>query len=188
MRKPSCISLAGRRMTHCPAISVGLVREGVEFALLNSPKPIRRERSWKGLRSCWIQQMRAFSLRSALVRLWMLASNDQRLNGWEQNENEKTLAPHRDNFLDQLQQDEVPIGLDAIQAHPLALIRALDDYLASTRPLDSQSASTSRSAYVIEEGGKGYWLVPVLLDARRHAAINRQPASEPVVRIKVKRI
>jgi hypothetical protein len=130
----------------------------------------------------------SFSLRSALVRLWMLASNDQRLNGWEQNENEKTLAPHRDNFLDQLQQDEVPIGLDAIQAHPLALIRALDDYLASTRPLDSQSASTSRSAYVIEEGGKGYWLVPVLLDARRHAAINRQPASEPVVRIKVKRI
>jgi hypothetical protein len=104
----------------------------------------------------------------------MLASDEQRLNGWEQNENEKTLAPHRDNFLDQLQ-DEVPIGLDAIQAHPLALIRALDDYLASTRPLDSQSASTNRSAYVIKEDGKGYWLVPVQLAARRHAAMNRQP-------------
>jgi hypothetical protein len=117
----------------------------------------------------------SFSHRRALVRLWMLASDEQRLNGWEQNENEKTLAPHRDNFLGQLQY-EVPIELDAIQAHPLALIRALDDYLAMTRLPDSQSASTSRSANVIKEDGKGYWLVPVLLDARRHAAMNRQPA------------
>lgn len=116
-----------------------------------------------------------FSYRHALVRLWMLASNDQRLNGWEQGANETTIPPHYDAFLNQLQ-DAEPIQRQAILAQPLALIRALDDYLASTTPLDSQSASTSRDAYVINEEGKGYWLVPVPLAARRQAAMNRQPA------------
>ncbi len=116
-----------------------------------------------------------FSYRRALVRLWMLASNDQALNGWEQDANETTIAPHCAVFLDQLQ-DEEPIRLQAIRAQPLALIRALDDYIASTRPLDSQSTSARTAAYVVEEGGNGYWLVPVPLAARRKAAMNRQPA------------
>lgn len=116
-----------------------------------------------------------FSYRRALVRLWVLASNDQLLNSWEQTSNEKTLAPHYANFLNQLQ-DGDPIKLQDICAQPLALIRALDDYLASTRPLDSQSTSRSTAAYVIEEDNKGYWLVPVQLAARRQAAMDRQPA------------
>lgn len=118
-----------------------------------------------------------FSYRRALVRLWMLASNDQLLNSWEQKANEKTISPHYVAFLNQLQEEE-PIKLQTICAQPLALIRALDDYIASTRPLDSQSTSTSTSTptYVIEEGGNGYWLVPVPLAARRQAAMNRQPA------------
>ena len=115
-----------------------------------------------------------FSYRRALVRLWMLASDDPRLNRWEQNANEKTIPPHRAAFLNQLEEEE-PIELQAILAQPLALIRALDDYLASTGPLDSQSTSTSGSSYVIEEEGNGYWLVPVPLAARRQPAMNRQP-------------
>lgn len=117
----------------------------------------------------------SFSHRRALVRLWMLASDDLRLNRWEQKANERTIRPHCAAFLDQLQ-DEEAITLQDIQAQPLALIRALDDYLASTGPVDSQSTSTSKSSYLIEEGGKGYWLVPVHLAARRKAAMNRQPA------------
>ena len=116
-----------------------------------------------------------FSYRRALVRLWLLASNDQLLNSWEQKASETTIPPHYAVFLDQLQEEE-PIKLQAIRAQPLALIRALDDYIASTSALDSQSTSTSTSAYVIEEDGNGYWLVPVTLAARRQAAMDRQPA------------
>lgn len=116
-----------------------------------------------------------FSYRRALVRLWLLASNDQLLNSWEQKASETTIPPHYAGFLDQLQEEE-PIKLQAIRAQPLALIRALDDYIASTSALDSQSTSTSTSAYVIEEDGNGYWLVPVTLAARRQAAMDRQPA------------
>lgn len=115
------------------------------------------------------------SYRSALVRLWMLASDDLQLNRWEQRENEQTMSLQVHAFLNKLQ-DEKSIELQDISTHPLALIRALDDYLASTRLPDSQSTTLSQSAHVIKEDGKGYWLVPVTLAARRQAAMNRQPA------------
>jgi hypothetical protein len=116
-----------------------------------------------------------FSARRALVCLWHLASNNQLLNHWEQNANENTIHPHYLDFLSHLQ-DEVPITLDAINEQPLALIRALDDYVASIGPLDSQTTTASTSSYVYDVHGKSYWLVPVPLAARRQAAMNRQPA------------
>ena len=109
-----------------------------------------------------------YSYRSALLRLWVLASNDQQLNHWEQEANETTVAPHRAHFLERLQ-NELPIQVEAIQAQPLALIRALDDYLASTRLPDTKTS-------VMTDEGKDFWLVPVQLEARRQAAMNRQPA------------
>jgi len=114
------------------------------------------------------------SYRRALVRLWVLASDDQRLNHWEQYENESTITPHVPQLLDKLQ-DEEPIELETVCAHPVALVRALDDYLASTRLPSSQSTPVSQSGHEIKEGGNGYWLVPVTLAARRLAAMNRQP-------------
>lgn len=115
------------------------------------------------------------SYRRALVRLWVLASDDQKLNQWEQDESEKTIPPHVEHFLTQLQ-DEQPIGVEVIRAHPLALIRALDDYLASVRLPSSRSSSLADSEYAYKEGRRTYWLVPVTLNARRGAAMNRQPA------------
>lgn len=114
-----------------------------------------------------------YSYRKALVRLWKLASDDQVLNNWEQRENEQTISSRVDDFLTQLQSEEA-IDLEAIRAHPLALIRALDDYLASTRPITSQSTAANQSFYKFEEDGQGYWLVPVTLSARRRATMNRQ--------------
>lgn len=116
----------------------------------------------------------AFSYRQALVRLWILASDDQRLNSWEQRANEESIVHHVEGLLNQLQ-DEQPIGVEIVRAHPLALIRALDDYLASTRLPSSQSTSVSQSAHRYEEVGKNHWLVPVTLAARRLATMNRQP-------------
>ena len=105
----------------------------------------------------------------------MLASNDQQLNDWEQQENEKTISLRVDDFLSKLQDEQI-IEPQEVSTHPLALIRALDDYLASTRLPDSQSTTPRSTVHVIEEDGKGYWLVPVTLAARRQAAMNRQPA------------
>lgn len=115
------------------------------------------------------------SYRHALVRLWIQASNDQLLTRWEQQENERSMASHVDGFIDMLQ-DEQPIPVDAIEAHPLALIRALDDYLAATRLSTSQSTPISQAAFLFEEDARGYWLVAVILAARRAAAMNHQPA------------
>lgn len=110
------------------------------------------------------------SYRQALVRLWVLASHDPRLNAWEQTGNERSIEAPRRAFLDQLQDGE-PMDLASVQAHPLALIRALDDYLASTRVL---SRSGMPDSY--EEDGASHWLVPVTLQARRGARLDRQPA------------
>lgn len=114
-----------------------------------------------------------YSYRQALVRLWVLASDDQRLNSWEQQDNEATIAPHVAAFKDKLDNEYV-IPAAEINAHPLALIRALDDYLNSVALSLSQSQRTGSSACQWEEEGKGYWLVPVTLQPRRQAAMSRQ--------------
>ena len=118
-------------------------------------------------------QNEAFSYRQALVLLWCLASDDQQLNRWEQNANESTITPHVASILNKLQ-DEKPIALDVVNSNPLALIRALDDYLASTRLPTSQSTTASQSVYPYEENGEKYWLIPVTLAARRLAKMNPQ--------------
>jgi len=120
-------------------------------------------------------QNEAFSYRQALVRLWCLASDDQQLNRWEQDATEKTIPPHVASILNTLQ-DEKPIALDVANANPLALIRALDDYLASTRLPTSQCTPASQLAHPFEEDGETYWLVPVTLAARHFAKMNRQSA------------
>lgn len=117
----------------------------------------------------------AFSYRQALVRLWVLASDNQLLNHWEQLADERSIAPKVEDLLNKLQ-DEKSIGVEDVRGHPLALIRALDDYLASTRLPPSQSTPISQSAHRYEEAGKTLWLVPVTLAARRLATMNRQSA------------
>lgn len=120
-------------------------------------------------------QDEAFSYRRALVCLWAIASDDQVLNQWEQLANEQTIDPQVQDLLNKLQ-DEQAIDAEAIHSHPLALIRALDDYLASVRLPSSQSTSFAETTYLHEEDKKSYWLVPVTLAARRLATMNRQPA------------
>lgn len=118
-------------------------------------------------------QNEAFSYRQALVRLWVMASSQEVLNAWEQLADEKSIAPHVQSIFDQLQDGET-IGTDTARTHPLALIRALDDHIASQRQPSSQSNRRNPS-YPYKEGEKDYWLVPVPLEARRKAAMNRQP-------------
>lgn len=112
--------------------------------------------------------------RQALVRLWVLGSDGQRLNQWEQSRNrDEALADERLQFLADLQ-NQVALSLDRIAAAPLALIRALDDLVAHTSsPYNTASRLGSETLTRVEDG-KGYWLVPVVLQARRAAALNKQ--------------
>ena len=116
----------------------------------------------------------AYSLRRALVRLWVLASDPVRLNSWEQASNEASIAPQIPILLSQLDSD-VPIDIQLIETQPLALIRALDDYLSGTTQARSRF-TFNPGIFSAQEEGKDYWLVPVHLAARRQAVIHRQPA------------
>ena len=107
------------------------------------------------------------------MRLWVLASDPVRLNSWEQASNEATIAPQIRIFRNQLEADK-PIEIQLIETQPLALIRALDDFV-SDKTHDNTRYVTRQNAYRMQEDGKDYWLVPVHLEARRQAAVNRQP-------------
>lgn len=115
-----------------------------------------------------------FSYRQALVRLWVLADDDQNLNRWEQLNNEDTVGQAYEVFLDKLG-EEKSISKESIEDSPLALIRALDDFLASTRLPTSQTTSTAQHTHTFLEDGKSYRLIPVNLAGRRTARMDHQP-------------
>lgn len=116
-------------------------------------------------------------LRQALVRLWVLGSEGQRLNQWEQaRSDDQTLDTERLQFLSDLQ-NQTALSRDRIQAAPLALIRALDDYVAHTNSPYNTSARFDSATLTRYENGKDYWLVPVSLQARRNASLCKQPGN-----------
>jgi predicted amidohydrolase len=95
-------------------------------------------------------------------------------NRWEQFNNQDNFGQAYEVFLDQIQGEE-SISKSSIEASPLALIRALDDYLASTRQPSSQSTRANQFTHPFEESEKAYWLIPVTLAARRTARMDHQP-------------
>lgn len=120
------------------------------------------------------QLLQQHDLRQALVRLWVLGSNGPRLNAWEQARSKvEALENARQQFLTDIQSQVTP-SLDRIKAAPLALIRALDDYIAHSSSPYNTSSRFSSETLVRNEEGKDYWLVPVVLQARRGASLNKQ--------------
>ncbi|OGB30011.1 MAG: hypothetical protein A3F78_08685 [Burkholderiales bacterium RIFCSPLOWO2_12_FULL_61_40] len=120
------------------------------------------------------QLLQQHDLRQALVRLWVLGSNGPRLNTWEQTRStDEALESERQQFLTDIQSQVTP-SMDRIKAAPLALIRALDDYIAHTNSPYNTPARFDTETLARTEDGKGYWLAPVVLQARRNASLNRQ--------------
>jgi len=123
------------------------------------------------------QLLKNNELRQALVRLWVLGSNGPRLNEWEQARgNGEMLTVEISNFLSDLQHQVTP-SLERIQTAPLALIRALDDFIAHTNSPYSTASRFGCESMTRNEDGKAYWLVPVVLQARRGASLNKQPGN-----------
>lgn len=112
--------------------------------------------------------------RQALVRLWVLGSHGPCLNQWERDRGQdQIMARNRAQLFNTLQADEAP-PLARIQSAPLALIGALEDVIAELRPSHLRARSGASRAQPLQEHGKDYWLVPVLLSARRKASLARQ--------------
>lgn len=120
------------------------------------------------------QLLRENNYRQALVRLWILGSEGPRLNQWEQARgDDKKLADGRLQFLSDLQ-NQLALSQAKIEAAPLALIRALDDYVAHVNSPYNTASRFGSETLARQEDGKGYWLVPVILQARRGASLNKQ--------------
>jgi hypothetical protein len=113
-----------------------------------------------------------FSPRQAWLRLWVLAGDQPRLNGWEQQRDKRGFEAQVEDLF-ALIDDEQPVTLDAAQAQPLALIRALDRWLAAMQLSDGRTlVGHARTLYA--EEGQGYWLVPVFQAARQDTAMAAQ--------------
>ena len=121
-----------------------------------------------------VQLLKAHDYRQALVRLWVLGSSAARLNTWEQARgHDAAFAQKESQFLADLQ-NEIAVSVERAQAAPLALIRALDDFVMANRALGQPALRRSNQTLPRQEEGKGYCLVPVTLAARRKASLTRQ--------------
>lgn len=120
------------------------------------------------------QLLQKHDYRQALVRLWVLGSDGSRLNTWEQNRKSPgVFSAETSQFLTDLQCENT-LTIERIGNAPLSLIRALDDHVAATDSGYNRATRFDSETLVRQENGKGYWLVPVILQARRLASLNRQ--------------
>ena len=111
--------------------------------------------------------LKDFDLGGALVRLWVMAGDSQRLNDWEQRQNSATFDADVTAFRGQIESNAAFKAAD-MDLKALALIRALDATFAIkqdlARPIDE--------AY--EEDGKLYWLIPQHFDWRNATSLKKQ--------------
>jgi Carbon-nitrogen hydrolase len=115
--------------------------------------------------------------RHAFVRLWVLGQNPPTLREWElKRGNAQTFALAKAQCQASLDAEN---NLDAqfVEKNPLALLQALDEYLFNGRSLSAPSLRSSNRTFTqYREGGKYYWLVPVVLNNRHHCVL---PAATP---------
>jgi hypothetical protein len=118
----------------------------------------------------------------ALVRLWVISGlrakstdreeGDLVLNSWERN----TLPKRQQEYIEQFAQwlsSGKNIAITRIKEEPLALIKALDSFLANQR------APRRKSSVAYSIDGAEYWLVRIPLGPRTTAPIRAQSNNPP---------
>lgn len=103
----------------------------------------------------------------ALVRLWVLAGDAQRLNKWEQARNQASLETDVDVLITQLQEPNMPSPAELIKK-PLVLIRAIDRLLR-----DEMDFRRLPLAPFCEEK-QFFWLLPDLLASKNRTSLDGQ--------------
>lgn len=117
-----------------------------------------------------LRHIKAQNFDLALLRLWGMADGPT-LNGWENSERTRHHLTSDTSMFSSLLSGEHQITVELLERSPLAFIRALDNFMATTR-----TAQQPFSAPYTEEG-KDYWILPVDLQGRGNASLTRQRGS-----------
>ena len=113
--------------------------------------------------------------RQAFVRLWVLGQHNSRLREWELQRGSTDVFSAAKARCQADLDGENHLDAKFVEKNPLAVLVALDEYLFTGRSLSAPSLRRSnRTLTQYSEGGKSYWLVPVLLNNRRQAALAGQ--------------
>jgi hypothetical protein len=124
-----------------------------------------------------IFEIQSGDLHGALVRLWAISGlrmkstenedSDLVLNIWERNTRPERRQEYTEQFVQKLSSGKnIPIAL--VTAEPLALIQALDSFLANQR------APRRKSSVAYSIDGIEYWLVRIPLGPRASAPLSHQ--------------
>lgn len=129
-----------------------------------------------------LRLLQAGDHRQALVRLWVLGSDGRLLREWERVQAARTkgLTDAMTQAVERMRHRlDKPgeLALAVVQAAPLELMGALDEHVASTQARYNRAATAGRESLVRQENGRDCWLVPVVLQARRLASLNKQVGS-----------
>ena len=113
--------------------------------------------------------------RQAFVRLWVLGQDNPTLREWELQRGSTQAFSAAKAQCQAALDGEKHLAAEFVEKNPLALLVALDDYLFTGRFLSAPSLRRSNRTFTkYLEGGKSYWLVPVLLNNRRQSALAGQ--------------
>ena len=118
--------------------------------------------------------VQAHDYRQALVRLWVLASDPARLNEWEQARGGKSRFEATVTRFEREIAGEGALSAEDMRTAPLALVRALDAFIAAHRQPDMDAAHVHGHHLAFHEDGQRYWLVPVTQQARREVPLAKQ--------------
>lgn len=113
-----------------------------------------------------------FSERQAWLRLWLLAGDQPRLTRWERQRDAAAFAAQVQDLFERID-DEQAVPLALAEDRPLALIEALDAWLAAVqRPAARSAVGHAHTLYT--EDGAEHWLVPVVQAAHGQTATAKQ--------------
>jgi predicted amidohydrolase len=110
-----------------------------------------------------------FDLGGALVRLWVMAGDSQRLNEWEHDYDVASNDGFMRDFQEKINHNNT-LSIAVMNANAIALIRAIDILLAS-------NSARSRLLRSYKIGENHYWLFRQLADWRAKTATRGQPGS-----------
>lgn len=116
--------------------------------------------------------------RQAFVSLWALGLDGPTLREWERRRGDTPAFAMAKTQCQAALDGENHFDAQLVEKNPLALLQALDEHIFQGQSLSAPSLRRSNLATTqYLESGKLYWLVPVVLNNRRKAALANQPGN-----------
>jgi Carbon-nitrogen hydrolase len=116
--------------------------------------------------------------RQAFVSLWVLGLDGPTLREWERRRGNAPAFATAKAQCQAALDGENDLATQLVEKNPLALLHVLDEHIFQGQSLSAPSLRRSNGASTqYLEGGKYFWLVPVVLNNRRKAALANQPGN-----------